>query len=175
MNDFFLMQHAYLVGQQSNCVSWKVGAVIAKNGRIISTGYNGTPSGHCNCSDHASSRGWLVLRDGNFLLRKEHRDEHRDWSIHNEIHAELNAILFAARNGQSIEGADMFVTVSPCYNCAKAIAQTGIRRLVYNELYDHNPENWDKIMVDSGIEVVYSGIDLGETYLNSNVRSNFNE
>lgn len=62
-----------------------------------------------------------------FVLAKEHRSAHSEWSSKNEIHAELNAILFAARNGSSIEGATMYVTLSPCPDCAKAIAQSGIK------------------------------------------------
>ena len=63
-------------------------------------------------------------------MLKEHRAAHSAWSKVNEIHAELNAILFAARNGSSIDGATMYVTLSPCPDCAKAIAQSGIKKLV---------------------------------------------
>ncbi|AZV00901.1 deoxycytidylate deaminase [Escherichia phage vB_EcoM_005] len=121
------LQIAYLISQESKCCSWKVGAVIEKNGRIISTGYN---------------------------LLKEHRMAHAAWSSKNEIHAELNAILFAARTGSSIDGATMYVTLSPCADCAKSIAQSGIKTLVYAELYDRNPEGWDDILRESGIEVI---------------------
>lgn len=147
------MQHAYIVANESHCVSWKVGAVITKDGRIVSTGYNGTPAGkqHTNCDDHASSQGWLDHRDN---LKPSCRQAHNEWSRRNEIHAELNAILYAAKTGQSIDGAEMFVTVSPCADCAKAIAQSGIKRVVYNELYDKNPEGWDDILIKSGVEVV---------------------
>ena len=54
-----VLQIAYLVSQESKCCSWKVGAVIEKNGRIISTGYNGSPSGGVNCCDHAAEQGWI--------------------------------------------------------------------------------------------------------------------
>ena len=158
------LQIAYLISQESKCCSWKVGAVIEKNGRIVATGYNGSPAGGKNCCDHAEEKGWLInpkptgLRQDGFGplkvgLNTKFREEHSQWSAKNEIHAELNAILFAARNGTSIEGATMYVTLSPCADCAKAIAQSGIRKLVYAETYDRNKPGWDKILLDSGIEV----------------------
>ena len=158
-----VLQIAYLVSQESKCCSWKVGAVIEKNGRIISTGYNGSPAGGVNCCDHADEKGWLVKKPSSGLrqdglvpkygLSTKFRAEHSAWSSVNEIHAELNAILFAARNGSSIEGATMYVTLSPCPDCAKAIAQSGIKKLVYCETYDKNREGWDDILRSAGIEV----------------------
>lgn len=159
------LQIAYLVSQESKCVSWKVGAVIEKNGRIIATGYNGSPAGGKNCCDHAEEKGWIgsssistglnnsytINRIG---LLKSHREEHSAWAAKHEIHAELNAIIFAARNGISIEGGTMYVTLSPCPDCAKAIAQSGIKTLVYAETYDRNAPGWDQILIDSGIQVI---------------------
>lgn len=161
MKSSTFMQIAYLVSQESKCVSWKVGAVIAKNGRIISTGYNGTPAGGKNCCDHAEEMRWIgctkqftpVFKITGTYLKHEYRQAHSEWSSQNEIHAELNSILYAARNGLAIEGATMYVTLSPCIDCAKAIAQSGIKQLVYSELYDRNKPGWDKILVDAGIEV----------------------
>ncbi|AEO97139.1 deoxycytidylate deaminase [Salmonella phage vB_SenM-AKM_NP4] len=159
-----VLQIAYLVSQESKCCSWKVGAVIEKNGRIISTGYNGSPAGGVNCCDHADDQGWLITEKWSGLrqdewkptrvgLSSKHRAAHSAWSKVNEIHAELNAILFAARNGSSIEGATMYVTLSPCPDCAKAIAQSGIKTLVYCETYDKNEPGWDNILRAAGIEV----------------------
>ncbi|EQA7786892.1 deaminase [Acinetobacter baumannii] len=159
MKSSTFMQIAYLVSQESKCVSWKVGAVIAKNGRIISTGYNGSPAGGVNCCDHAENMGWMEYeKDSKFNIIKsglhpEKRHLHSDWSKNNEIHAELNAILYAARNGTPIEGATMYVTLSPCPDCAKSIAQSGIKQLVYSETYDRNVPGWEKILQDAGIQV----------------------
>lgn len=155
------MQIAYLVSQESKCVSWKVGALIEKNGRIISTGYNGSPAGGINCCDHAAHSDWIgcdkeftpkfrIVRE---YLKPECREAHSAWSAKNEIHAELNAILYAARYGRAIDGATMYVTLSPCPDCAKAIAQSGIKKLVYSETYDRNLPGWDKILTDAGIEI----------------------
>ncbi|AWY10225.1 dCMP deaminase [Tegunavirus sp. BRC001] len=154
------MQIAYLISQESKCVSWKVGAVIAKNGRIISTGYNGSPAGGVNCCDHAESEGWTTNQynpipphTNRTLLKGECRNLHSAWAAINEIHAELNAILYAAKNGTSIDGATMYVTLSPCPDCAKAIANSGIKQLVYSETYDRNIEGWEKILEAAGIKV----------------------
>ena len=62
-----VLQIAYLISQESKCCSWKVGAVIEKNGRIISTVYNGSPAGGVNCCDHAEDKGWLVKKPGTGL------------------------------------------------------------------------------------------------------------
>lgn len=154
------MQIAFLVAQESKCCSWKVGSVIEKGGRIISTGYNGSPAGSINCCDHAEDNGWIgsvPFEDGfksnKIGLLSEYREAHSAWSKTNEIHAELNAILYAARNGLSIEGATMYVTASPCPDCAKAISQSGIKKLVFCTMYDKNPDNWHKIMSDVGVDV----------------------
>ena len=160
------MQIAYLVAQNSKCCSWKVGAVIEKGGRIISTGYNGSPAGGKNCCDHAEEQGWVgskpidttSSREDGFQIRKigllpEHRETHSAWSKINEVHAELNSILYAARNGTSIEGATMYVTASPCVDCSKAIAQSGIKKVVFCEAYDKNIPGWESILTNSGIEV----------------------
>lgn len=160
MKSTTFLQIAYLISQESKCCSWKVGAVIEKNGRIVATGYNGSPAGGVNCCDHAAEQGWTKFvpdtngyRGGKVRLTTEHRAAHSEWSAKNEIHAELNAILFAARNGTSIEGATMYVTLSPCPDCAKAIAQSGIKKVVYCETYDKNRPGWDDILKNSGIEV----------------------
>lgn len=150
MKSTTFMQIAFLVSQESKCVSWKVGAVIAKDGRIISTGYNGSPMGHKNCSEHAKENNWL-LDDGR--LAKIHRVAHSTWSHSNEIHAELNAILFAAKSGISLEGASLYVTASPCPDCVKSICQSGIKTVVYSKLYDRGGKDWITMLQDSGITV----------------------
>lgn len=156
MKSTTFMQIAFMVSQESKCCSYKVGSVIEKNGRIIATGYNGTPSGQANCCDVAVDNDWGVRNaKGHIDLRSpEHRMKHSAWSKENEIHAELNSILFAARSGSvSLEGSTMYVTLSPCSDCAKAITQSGISTVVYCEEYDQNSTSWSKILTDSGIKV----------------------
>ena len=123
----------------SKCVSKQVGAVIVKDGRILSTGYNGTPAGYINCSEH-----W----------KDEYTKDHHDWSKTYEIHAEMNAIILAARKGISIEGATIYVTLEPCSECSKNLIASGIKRIVYEKAYEHtNSEIISKFLEDNGVKI----------------------
>jgi dCMP deaminase len=136
MNDVF-MKTAFLFAEKSHCVSHHVGAVIVKDRRIIVTAYNGTPENLPNCDE--------VFDKNNF-----NREEHHIWSKDNEIHAEMNAISFAAKNLVDIDGADMYVTISPCNDCLKNIIPSGIKNIYYLYLYDKislNPTLLKKINV----------------------------
>lgn len=101
-----------IIASHSKCTRSKVGAVIHKDGRIISTGWNGMPSGLSNCCE----------------------DTHNVTNAE-VIHAEANAILFAAKLGISTDGASLSVTMSPCVDCAKLIIQSGIQEVQYCTLY----------------------------------------
>lgn len=110
--DHALIKTAEIWADLSRCSRSKVGAVIARNGRIIATGYNGTPPGYDNkCEDC----------DGN--TRPE------------VLHAEENAIVFCARHGLSTEGCDLYTSLSPCPGCAKMISAAGIKRVFYKTQY----------------------------------------
>lgn len=123
----------------SKCVSKQVGAVIVKNGRILSTGYNGTPAGHVNCCDH-----W----DG------EYTKDHHDWSKTYEIHAEMNAIIWAAREGISIDGATIYVTLEPCSECSKNLIASGIKKIVYEKSYEHTQSDIiSKFIENNGVTI----------------------
>ena len=123
----------------SKCVSKQVGAVIVKDGRILSTGYNGTPAGYQNCSDF-----W----DGKYTK------DHHDWSKTYEIHAEMNAIIWAARKGISIEGATIYVTLEPCSECSKNLLASGIKRIVYEKSYEHtNSQIISKFLKDNNVQI----------------------
>ena len=113
---------AHELASASKCVSKQVGAVIVKDGRILSTGYNGTPAGYTNCCEH-----W----------NDEYTSEHHEWSKTYEIHAEMNAIIWAAREGISIKNATIYVTLEPCSDCSKNIIASGIKRIVYDKSYEH--------------------------------------
>ncbi|WP_419763550.1 MAG: deoxycytidylate deaminase [Arcobacter sp.] len=110
------------IASASKCVSKQVGAVIVKDGRILSTGYNGTPAGFKNCNDYWGG---------------EYTKDHHDWSKTYEIHAEMNAIIWAARRGISIEGATIYVTLEPCSECSKNLIAAGIARIVFQRAYEH--------------------------------------
>lgn len=117
----FLLDQRYLAmariwSQNSYCKRRQVGALIVRNKMIISDGYNGTPSGFENdCEDEDFKTKAYVL------------------------HAEANAITKVARSNNSSEGATLYVTASPCIECAKLIIQAGIKRVVFTEKY-HNEE-----------------------------------
>ena len=107
----------------------KVGALVVKNGTIISDGYNGTPTGFPNdCEDIDGNTHWYVL------------------------HAEANAILKTARSTQDISGSTLYLTLSPCKECSKLIIQSGIKRIVYLE--DYRDQDGIKILKTSGIEII---------------------
>ncbi len=112
----------------SYCKRKRVGALIVKDGMIISDGYNGTPSGFENvCEDEEGKTKWYVL------------------------HAEANAITKMARSTQSSDGATLYVTVSPCRECSKLIFQSGIKRVVFVEKY--KDDSGLKFLEKAGVEV----------------------
>ncbi|MFH1852625.1 MAG: dCMP deaminase family protein [Candidatus Neomarinimicrobiota bacterium] len=111
----YFMNIAHEVASRSTCDRKKVGAVIVREKSILSTGYNGSLRGlpHCDTVGHEMENGHCVRT----------------------IHAEANAIVQAARNGVRIEGAEIYVTASPCYNCFKMIANAGINKIFFGEFY----------------------------------------
>ena len=110
--DRHYLRMAAIWAENSYCQRRKVGAIIVKDQMIISDGYNGTPSGFENvCEDESGATKPYVL------------------------HAEANAITKVARSNNSSDGATLYVTSSPCMECAKLIIQAGVKRVVYNEQY----------------------------------------
>jgi dCMP deaminase len=121
---------ATIWAENSYCTRRQVGALIVKNQRIISDGYNGTPAGFENiCEDENNVTKPYVL------------------------HAEANAITKIARSNNSSEGATLYVTASPCIECAKLIIQSGIKRVVYSEKY--RLEDGLELLRKANIEVEY--------------------
>ena len=113
----------------SCCSRKKVGAIIVKDGMIISDGFNGTPTGFPNhCEDPDGNTYWYVL------------------------HAEANAILKVARSSQSTENSTLYITYSPCKECSKLIIQSGIKRVFYAEEY--RDISGLKILRECGVEVI---------------------
>ncbi|CAL9964207.1 dCMP deaminase [Vibrio phage D479] len=146
------MGMATLVAQESSCLKYQVGAVIVKNDRVLSTGYNGTPSGAPKCGCEGQRLGFAKSNGaGGYVLTN--RQAHTKWSLENEIHAEQNAVCYAARAGLSTEGADIYVTLSPCVNCAKIIVAAGIRRVFVKDVHPSVGPNWRKWLLSHDIEV----------------------
>jgi dCMP deaminase len=112
-----------MVASRSTCRRRKVGAILVKNKRILSTGYNGAPSGVPHCLDVGCLREQMGIPSG---------ERHE---LCRGLHAEQNAILQAAYHGVSIEGADLYCTNLPCIICSKMIINAGIQRVYYLEGY----------------------------------------
>lgn len=141
-----------VVAQRSTCWRSQVGAVIVKEGRVVSMGYNGPVSGMPACEDLPN-----VLEcptEETFSLWKEnHPLMCQEAGCTRSLHAETNAIAFAARAGVAVEGCIMYCTMSPCINCAKVIVNSGIKKLVYMEEY-RDTTGLD-LLKSAGITVVH--------------------
>lgn len=153
------MNIAREIATESTCISRAVGAIIVKNGRILSHGYNGVPSGMPHCGEVGCEIGfakkdhsWEDKKTGPKYI-KTHADLHSAWSQDNEIHAEQNAICYAARAGLNTEGADMYVTLSPCWQCCKFIVAAGIKRIFYSDVYERADDGWAEFLIRCGVEV----------------------
>lgn len=117
----YYMGIALAVRAKANCRGSRVGSLIVKDNRIISTGYNGTPSGMTNCLDGGCHR----CRD------REKYPKGQAYDLCICVHAEQNSILAAARFGISVEGADLYTTMQPCFGCIKEMLQVRIQRVFY--------------------------------------------
>lgn len=130
--DQYFMGIAHQAATRATCVRKHVGAVIVRDRTVLSTGYNGSVRGLPHCEDVG-----CVMEDGHCVTT---------------VHAEANAILQAAKNGVSVDGAELYTTASPCWNCFKLIANAGIRKIYYGEFYrdERSRETAEKI----GIELI---------------------
>lgn len=134
--DYVHMKVATLYADLSHAMRLKVGAIVTKEDRVISIGYNGTPKGWDNkCEDS------IYLDDMHVELKTKPE----------VIHAEANAIAKLAKTKESGEGADMYITHSPCFECAKLIYTAGIRKVFYHVPYRNN--DGVKFLEKCGVEV----------------------
>jgi dCMP deaminase len=121
--DTYFMDITCLVAKRTTCLRRAVGAVIVKDRRLLSTGYNGAPSNVRHCAEVGCLREQLKVPSG---------ERHE---LCRGIHAEQNAIIQAAYHGVSIKGGTLFCTTQPCSICAKMIINAGIVRIVYQDGY----------------------------------------
>ena len=136
--DLRYLRMARIWAENSYCKRRQVGAIVVKDQRIISDGYNGTPSGFENiCEDDTNTTKPYVL------------------------HAEANAITKLARSSNNSDGATLYVTASPCVECAKLTIQAGIKRVVYGEKY--RLEDGINLLKRANINVIYLNPDEYET------------
>ena len=138
----YYLDIAETVLERSTCLRRQYGAIIVRNDEIVATGYNGAPRGRKNCSD----LGYCV-REQMRVPRGER------YELCRSVHAEANAITKLARSSNNSDGSTLYVTASPCIECAKLIIQAGIKRVVYAEKYRLN--DGIELMERAGIKVVY--------------------
>lgn len=131
--DDIFMELAVNLAKRSHCIKAQVGAVLTQDTRIISIGYNGPPADTHNC-------------DEEFPIEGCERDSKGSCSL--ALHAEQNAILYAAKNGSSIEGSTIYVTLSPCIACARIIYSMKISKVVFLNSY----AEYKNIGKDEGVE-----------------------
>ncbi|MBU0528174.1 cytidine/deoxycytidylate deaminase family protein [bacterium] len=131
----YFMNIAREVATRATCDRKMIGAVIVRGKTILSTGYNGSLRGlpHCDEVGHEMENGHCVRT----------------------VHAEANAIVQAARHGIRLEGAEIYITASPCYNCFKLIINAGITKIYYGEFY--RDERITKHAKELDIELVHLG------------------
>jgi dCMP deaminase len=134
--DEYFMKIAEVVSQRSTCTKRKVGAVLVKDAHIISTGYNGAPTGFKHCTSETCVRRNIKSGEKPELCRG--------------VHAEINCIIQAAIHGTSINGkTTLYSTTFPCMSCLKLVINAGINRLVYKEGYNMENKVKEEMIKDS--------------------------
>jgi dCMP deaminase len=131
--DHIFMKLATDLALRSHCVKAQVGAVLARDTRIISIGYNGPPAGTHNCDEEWPETGCARDSKGSCSLA---------------LHAEQNAILYAVKNGARLEGATLYTTLSPCIACARLIFSAGIKQVYFSKSY----AQYKGIASDEGVD-----------------------
>jgi dCMP deaminase len=131
--DEIYMELAENLAAKSHCVKAQVGAVLTKDTRIISLGYNGPPAGTYNCDEVWPETGCPRDSKGSCSLA---------------LHAEQNAILYASKNNVAVEGSTLYVTLSPCIACARVIFTVGIKKVFYK----HSYAKYKGIPTDEGVD-----------------------
>ncbi|WP_341875808.1 cytidine/deoxycytidylate deaminase family protein [Defluviitalea saccharophila] len=141
--DEYFMGIVDLVKDRSTCLRRQVGALIVKDKRILSTGYNGAPTGCSHCAEVGCLREKLQIPSGQ-------RHE-----LCRALHAEQNAIVQAAMHGVSVAGGTLYVTHQPCVMCAKMAINAGIKRIVFKGAY---PDELSiELLKEAGIEMTSFG------------------
>jgi len=138
--DDYFMNIAKVIATRATCHRKFVGAVLVRDRMLLSTGYNGSIRGMPHCSEV----GHMMENDHCVAT----------------IHAEMNAILQAARNGVNIDKSTVYVTASPCWNCFKALMNSGVTRICFGEFY--RDDRIFKVAEELGVELVHIEVKEGE-------------
>ena len=131
--DKIFMELAINIARRSHCVKRHVGAVLTKDTRIISIGYNGPPAGTHNCDEEWPEEGC-------------ERDSRGSCSL--ALHAEQNALMYAVKNNTNVDGSTLYLTLTPCLACARMVLSMGVKRVIY--LYSY--AEYKGLPKDEGIE-----------------------
>jgi len=131
--DEIYMELAANLAKKSHCIKRHVGAVLTKDTRIISIGYNGPPAGTHNCDEEFPETGCARDSKGSCSLA---------------IHAEQNAILYAVKNNATVSGSTLYVTLSPCLACSRIIYSMGVEKVIYLKSY----AEYKGLPIDEGVE-----------------------
>jgi dCMP deaminase len=152
--DNTFMDICEVMSKRSTCLRIQTASIIVKNNVIISVGYNGVAPGQEHCQDYWFEK-FIDIKMNSFeeFIKSDYfYNEHHKWSNNNELHGEMNAILFAGKNGISLDGGELYTIYSPCINCAKAILTSGIKKVVYKKLYKRSDEGII-FLRDRGVEI----------------------
>jgi len=141
--DEYFISIAHIVQTRSNCIRGACGAILIKDKRIITTGYNGTPSGIQDCDEGGCAR--CLNRQNNTIKAGERKD------LCICVHAEQNTLIQAAYHGISTKGTTLYSTVAPCIACAKALINAGIVEVVYDN--QHSDDFGEELLQKAGVIV----------------------
>jgi dCMP deaminase len=138
--DEYFIELASVVSKRSTCLRRQVGAVLVRDKRILSTGYNGAPTGLSHCDEVG------CLREAENVPSGQRQE------ICRALHAEQNALVQAARHGINVEGSTIYVTLEPCVLCSKMLINAGVERIVFVEPY---PDPFGREMLDAaGVQAI---------------------
>lgn len=153
--DLIYMQMAYQIAKLSYAKRRRVGCIIVKDTQVISTGYNGTPHGFDNNCEEEQVRYIDNPDHMEILIEKGYACESgccsKEVTKREVLHAESNALAKVSKSTLSAEGADMYITTCPCFDCAKLIIQSGIKRVFFSE--DYRDMSGIGLLEKAGIEV----------------------
>ncbi len=148
----YYMEIAELTAKLSYAKRLNVGAVIVKGNQILSTGYNGMPSGWENVCEHK-----IYCEDGEYKEQQIPKDSN-EWKTYKLVskpevlHAEMNALMRLAASNESSRGASLFITHAPCLDCAKAVYQAGIETIYYK--YDYRSNTGIEFLQKTGVSII---------------------
>ncbi|MBO8171466.1 MAG: dCMP deaminase family protein [Bacillaceae bacterium] len=135
--DAYFMDLAFMVAERATCPRRHVGAVLVKDKKLMGTGYNGSPAGVAHCYDTGC------------MMEKYDEGGQVNERCTRTIHAEVNLMLFTDREDRI--GATVYVTDEPCWNCAKMLANSGIKEVVYARSYDKDHDKVSRLFEEAGI------------------------